>query len=115
MANWWRFTLEQGKFKHFIQIHPYRMDKMNSWIDKMIKKYPQLKVYISQELDFFNNYEVQWDDRFKLVKLIQNNYVDRNYDYNFEYVDSEIFYYKTFPIREVNIRKLKLEQINGKV
>jgi hypothetical protein len=112
MANWWRFTLEQGKFEHWFQIHPSRMDKMQLWMDKMVKKYPQLKIHISHEMDFHVNYCMEWDSRWNLIKFTQNYYKDENFDYNFEYSGSDIFYYKKFPDKEVNIRKLKLQEIN---
>ena len=111
MANWWRFTLEQGKYSHWFQIHPSRMTKTNIWLDKMIKKYPELKVYISHE-NFETYWKLEWDKNFNLIKFTEYIYENENMTCDFKLKSTEFFYYTEFPDKMVNIRKLKLQQIN---
>jgi hypothetical protein len=111
MANWWRITVEQGKYTHWFEVHPYRMNRIEKWIDNMVKKYPEIKFHINQEMAFEVSYLVEWDKKYNLIRLTQTNYEDPTFTYDFQYHSSDIYYYKEFPNKLINIRKLKLDKI----
>jgi hypothetical protein len=95
MANWIRFTLEQNEYSHWFQIHPSMMNKMYIWMDKMLKRYSDLKIHITY---FESDYIFEFDMKYNLIRCTRNN--------------SDVSYYKDFPEKKVNIRKLKLQKIN---